>query len=77
MEKFLNVLAKNLGYTIVLVAALVLFVIFSDGLIEGLITAVSAVVAFTCVNLLYKEFKNEPAKSVPAKSKPKTKSKKK
>ena len=28
-EKILNVLAKNLGYTVVLVAAIILFAIFS------------------------------------------------
>lgn len=77
MEKFLNVLAKNLGYTVVLVAALVLFAVFSDGLINGLITSVSALVAFTCINLLFKAYKEEPAAKPATKAKPKSKSKKK
>lgn len=60
-EKILNVMAKNLGYTVVLVAAIVLFAVFSGGLLRGLITAGSAVIAFTCINLLYKEFQKSPA----------------
>lgn len=61
-EKILNVLAKNLGYTVVLVAAIILFAIFSDGLIDGAITALSAVIGYTCVVMLYKEFAKESAK---------------
>lgn len=55
-EKILNVLSKNLGYTVVLVAALLLFAVFSDGLIAGLITAVSALLVYTCIQALYKEY---------------------
>ena len=33
LEKILSTLVKNLGYTIVLVLAIILFAIFSDGLI--------------------------------------------
>ena len=61
-EKILNVLAKNLGYTVVLVAAIILFAIFSDGLIDGVITALSAVIGYICVVMLYKEFAKESAK---------------
>ncbi len=61
-EKLLNVLSKNLGYTVVLVAAIILFAVFSDGLISGLITAVSALLAYTCIMALYGEYKKEPAK---------------
>ncbi len=68
-EKILNVLAKNLGYTVVLVAAIVLFAVFSGGLISGLITAGSAVIAFTCINLLYKEYSKSPAPKKVAKRK--------
>lgn len=60
-EKILNVLAKNLGYTVVLGIAIVLFAIFSDGLISGVITALSAVIGYTCVVMLYKEFAKAPA----------------
>jgi len=58
-EKILNVLAKNLGYTVVLVIAIVLFAIFSDGLISGLITAGSALIGYTCIEMLFKQFKAE------------------
>lgn len=67
-EKILNVLAKNLGYTVVLGIAIVLFAIFSDGLISGVITALSAVIGYTCVVMLYKEFAKaqvtKPARAV-------------
>ncbi len=67
-EKLLNVLSKNLGYTVVLVAAILLFAVFSDGLIAGLITAVSALLVYTCVEALYKEYKKSPAKAAPKKT---------
>lgn len=70
-DKLLNTLSKNLGYTVVLVAAIILFAIFSDGLIPGLITAVSALLAYTCIMALAKEYKKEPgAKAAPAKKAP-------
>ena len=73
LEKILAVLTKNLGLTIVLVLAIILFAIFSDGLIGGIITAVSALLAYTCVEMLYHEFKRtpntKPTKSAPAKRK--------
>lgn len=74
-EKLLNVLSKNLGYTVVLVAAIILFAIFSDGLISGLITALSALLVYTCVVALGREYRKTGAK--PAVAKPKSKSKKK
>ncbi len=61
VEKLLNVLAKNLGYTVVLIAAIILFAIFSDGLLAGLITALSAVVGYTCIVMLGREFKKADA----------------
>lgn len=60
MEKLLNTLSNNLGYTVVLVASVVLFAIFSGGLINGIITAISAILAYTCVMLLVREYKNTP-----------------
>ena len=60
-EKLLNVLSKNLGYTVVLVASVILFAIFSNGLLSGLITAISALLAYTCIVALYKEYKSAPA----------------
>ena len=75
-EKILNVLAKNLGYTVVLAVAVILFVIFSDGLIAGLITAVSAAIAYGCAVALVREYKKTPsAKTTTAKAKPKAKKK--
>lgn len=56
-EKILSVLGKNLAYTIVLVIAVIFFAYFSDGLIPGLITAFSALIAYVCGAGLYREFK--------------------
>ena len=61
-ERILSVFGKNLGYTIVLVIAVIFFAFFSDGLLYGLITAFSALVAYTCCVMLYKEFKSEFAR---------------
>lgn len=66
-EKILSVMVKNLGYTVVLLIAIALFAIFSDGLLAGLITAASALIAYICIDLLYKEYK----KAAPAKKKKK------
>lgn len=60
-KKIMNVMSQNLGYTIVLVVAIVLFAIFSGGLIAGLITAGSALVAYACIDALYKQYKAMPA----------------
>ena len=69
-EKLMNVLASNLGYTVVLVAAIVLFAIFSDGLISGLITAISALLAYTCIVAIAREYRKGPSKpATKAKSK--------
>lgn len=80
-ERILGVFGKNLGYTIVLILAIIFFAFFSDGLIYGLITAFSAVIAYTCIIMLYKEFKKEfgkktvvaTEKKAPAKKKTTTK----
>jgi len=61
INKIIKVLAKNLGLTIVFFAAIILFAIFSDGLLAGLITALSALIAYTCCELLYREYKSETA----------------
>lgn len=58
-ERILNVFGKNLGYTIVLIVAIIFFAFFSDGLIYGLITAFSAIIAYACGVMLYKEFIKE------------------
>lgn len=69
LEKILSTLVKNLGYTIVLVLAIILFAIFSDGLISGAITAISALIAYACIVALYREFKKTPVKTKPTKKK--------
>ena len=69
LEKILSTLVKNLGYTIVLVLAIILFAIFSDGLISGAITAISALIAYACIVALFREFKKAPAKTKPIKKK--------
>ena len=74
-ERILNVLAKNMGYTLLLAVSLLLFAVFSDGLVAGLITAVSALLVYACVQALYAEYKKmsvkqtAPAKKAPAKKK--------
>ncbi|MBR5625371.1 MAG: hypothetical protein IKW67_01140 [Alphaproteobacteria bacterium] len=76
-EKLLNVLSKNLGYTVVLAVSVLLFAVFSDGLVAGLITAISALLAYTCVVALYKEYTKLSVKKAPAAKAPiKKKSKK-
>lgn len=62
LEKILSVLAKNLGYTVVLVLAIILFAMFSDGLISGIITAFSALLGYACIMALYTEYKRTPSK---------------
>lgn len=68
-EKVLKVLARNLGLTVVLALSIILFAVFSDGLIRGAITAVSALMAYVSIVLLYKEYKKKPAPRKPAKKK--------
>ncbi len=63
-EKIVTVLSKNMGYTVVLAVAILLFAVFSDGLIAGLITAVSALLVYTCVQALYAEYKKLSAPRV-------------
>ncbi|MBR4806464.1 MAG: hypothetical protein IKZ64_01440 [Alphaproteobacteria bacterium] len=61
LERILSVLVRNLGYTVVLVLAIILFAMFSDGLVNGLIAAFSALIAYACIVALYREFKKAPA----------------
>ena len=69
-ERILNVLTKNMGYSLLLVVSLLMFAVFSDVLIPGLITAVSAMLVYACVMALYKEYKKMPTvKTVAAKKK--------
>lgn len=68
LDKWINVMSKNVAYVVVMIIAAVFFIYFSDGLIEGLIAAVAAMIAYTCGATLYKEYKKAPApKAKPAK----------
>ena len=59
LDRILNVFGKNLGDTLVLIVAIVFFAYFSDGLIPGLLTAFSALVAYICGAGLYRAFRDE------------------
>lgn len=70
IKKFIGVMVANLGLTIVLFAAIILFAVFSDGLLAGLITALSALIAYTCSELLYREYRAAPKSAAkPARAK--------
>ena len=61
-DKLGKVLTNNLAYTIILIVALVLFLYFAEGdLIAGVLTALSALVVYVCVTLLYGEYEKMPA----------------
>ena len=82
-EKIINVMARNIFYTVILAIAIVLFAIFADGLLPGLITAASALIAYVCIELLYKDYHKHPAAkapvaktATPARKKPAAKKKK-
>ena len=67
-DKLGKVFAKNLGYTVTLIVALILFLYFTKGdMIAGIFTALCALVVYVCVVLLYKEYKSMPASKAPAK----------
>ena len=57
-EKLGRVLTKNITYTLILVVAFILFLYFAEGnLIGGILTALSALVVYVCIALLYQEYK--------------------
>ena len=67
-EKLGKVLMANIMYTVVLVVGLILFLYFAGGdLIAGIFTALSALVVYVCVTLLYQEYKKMPKTSKPSK----------
>lgn len=74
-QKITNVLSHNLGYTVVLVVAIVLFAVFSNGLLSGIITALSALVSYACVMSLYGEYKKSTPATAPKKTRKTTKKK--
>ncbi len=81
-EKLGKLFAANIAYTVILVFGLILFMYFAGGdLIAGIFTAISALVVYVCIALLYAEYKKMPAASKPvakkAPAKKSAKSKKK
>ncbi|MGN0916669.1 MAG: hypothetical protein ACI4NZ_00470 [Candidatus Enterousia sp.] len=73
MEKLLKVLKDNMMYTIVLIAAIVLFLYTTNfDIIGGALTALSGVIATVCVVFLVKAYKAAPSAK---KAAPKKKSK--
>ena len=73
-EKLKKVFTANIAYTVILVFGLILFLYFADGdLIGGVLTALSALVVYVCIALLYGEYKKipnaKPATKKPAKRK--------
>ncbi len=74
-EKLGRVLMKNIAYTAILVVAFILFLYFAEGnLIGGILTALSALVVYVCIALLYQEYKKMyPAKKSSAKKSSKRK----
>ena len=73
MEKLLKVLKDNMMYTIVLIAAIVLFLYTTNfDIIGGALTALSGVIATVCVVVLVRAYK---AMSAPKKTPSKKKSK--
>ena len=60
-EKLGKVLSANIAYTVILVFGLILFLYFADGdFIAGIFTAISALVIYVCITLLYQEYKKMP-----------------
>lgn len=70
-QKLGKVLSANIAYTVILVFGLVLFLYFTEGdLIGGVLTALSALVIYVCIALLYGEYKKVPNNAKPATKKP-------
>ena len=61
-DKLTKVLTQNIGYTFTLIVALICFIYFTEGdLISGIFTAIFALIIYSCIVLLYKEYKKMSA----------------
>ena len=61
-KKLGNVLLNNMAYTVVFVIAFIFFLYFAGGdIIGGLLTALSALIAYIAATLIYGEYKKAPA----------------
>lgn len=64
LKKWMDVMAKNIGITLVMILAIIFFIWSCDGrLLAGLITAFAALIVYISASMLYKEFKKPSAKS--------------
>ncbi len=69
-KKLGNVLVKNMAYTIVFIVAFIFFLYFAGGdIIGGILTALSALIAYIAATLIYAEFKKAPAAKKSSKKK--------
>ena len=58
LQKIIDVLAKNIGITLVLILAFIFFVWSCQGrLLAGLITAFAALIVYISISMLYHEYK--------------------
>lgn len=62
LKKISVVLQKNPQYVIGICFFVILFAIFCDGFLAGVITALSAFGCYVCVQKLYSEYKNTSVK---------------
>lgn len=63
LKKLMDVMAKNIGITLVLIMAIIFFVWSCQGrLLSGLITAFAALIVYIAASMLYHEF-NKPSRS--------------
>ena len=61
-DKLAKLFTQNIGYTFTLVLALICFIYFTKGdLIGGIFTAIFALIIYSCIILLYKEYKKMSA----------------
>lgn len=64
LKKWIDIMAKNIGITLVLILALIFFIWSCQGrLLAGLITAFAALIVYMSASMLYKEFKKPASKS--------------
>ena len=64
LKKWLDVMAKNIGITLVLILAIMFFIWSCRwDLIRGLITAFAALIVYISASMLYHEFKKPSSKS--------------
>lgn len=64
LKKWMDVMTKNIGITLVLVLAIIFFVWSCQGrLLSGLITAFAALIVYIATSMLYHDVKKAPSKS--------------